>query len=282
MLKYLNTPIAATALTAIATVALADDIPVIDSIRESGNFTIANSLAYAPFEFVGEDGEPAGVDIELATAAAELMGAELKIDVVPFASQIPGLAADRFKVAWSTFTVTAERLEQVDFVSFLQTGVVIVTTPEAVASFEGEHSVCGRTIAVLTGSSGDFVADTLTEACEAAGQPAVDKQIYPEQKDAIQAIMAGRVEARLEDSTSAGYYQVTSEGAQVVVGEPMFPLPLGVAVRKGDTATAEMMQAVFNAMIADGSYAEILSNYQLDASALTESTIYTDAAQLPN
>ena len=109
----------------------------------------------------------------------------------------------------------------------------------------------------------------------------VDKQIYPEQKDAIQAIMAGRVEARLEDSTSAGYYQKTSGGKQVVVGEPMFPLPLGVAVRKGDTATAEMMQAVFNTMIADGSYEQVLTGYQLNASGLSKSTIYTDASQLP-
>lgn len=45
MLKHLTTPIAATTLTAMATIATADDIPVIDSIRESGNFTIANSLS---------------------------------------------------------------------------------------------------------------------------------------------------------------------------------------------------------------------------------------------
>ena len=282
MLKFLTIPVAATALAAIATVATAGDIPVINTVKESGNFTIANSLSYAPFEFTDENGKAAGVDIELATAAAELLGAELKIEVVPFASQIPGLAADRFKVAWSTFTVTAERLEQVDFVSFLQTGVVIVTTPDAAASFEGEHAACGRKIAVLTGSSGDFVADKLTEACEAADKPAIDKQIYPEQKDAIQAIMAGRSEARLEDSTSAGYYQQTSGGKQVVVGQPMFPLPLGVAVRKGDTAAAEMMQAVFNEMIANGSYDQILSGYSLNASGLSESTIYTDASQLPN
>ncbi len=282
MLKSLNKPVAVAALAVVATVASAGDIPVTDAVKGSGKLAIANSLSYAPFEYTDENGKPAGVDIELATAAANLLGAELDIDVVPFASQIPGLAADRFQIAWSTFTVTAERLEQVDFVSFLQTGVVIVTTSDAAASFEGEHGACGRKIAVLTGSSGDFVADKLTEACEAAGKPAVEKQIYPEQKDAIQAIMAGRSEARLEDSTSAGYYQVTSEGAQVVVGDPMFPLPLGVAVRKGDTATAEMMQAVFNAMISDGSYERILSGYKLNASGLSESTVYTEASQLPN
>ena len=281
MLKTLTRPVAAVALAVCSTVALAGDISVIPEIRESGKFTISNSLAYAPFEYIDEDGNPAGVDIELATAAAALMGAELDIQTMPFASQIPGLVADRNKVAWATFTVTEERLQQVDFVSFLQTGVVIVTTPDAAASFEGEHGACGRKIAVLTGSSGDFVADKLSEKCEAAGRPAVDKQIYPEQKDAIQAIMAGRSEARLEDSTSAGYYQKTSGGKQVVVGEPMFPLPLGVAVRKGDTATANMMADVFNEMMANGSYEKILSGYSLNASALSESTIYTDASQLP-
>ena len=122
----------------------------------------------------------------------------------------------------------------------------------------------------------------LSEDCEAAGKAPIEKAIYPEQKDAIQAVMAGRVEARLDDSTSAGYYQITSEGKQVVVGEPVHPAPLGVAVRKGDTATAEMMQAVFNEMIANGTYEKILSGYSLTASGLPESTIYTDAAQLQN
>ena len=172
MLKTLTKFFAIAALTTVASSAFAADISVIDEVKESGKFTIANSLSYAPFEYTDENGKPAGVDIELATTAAALMGAKLDIQTVPFASQIPGLVADRFKVAWSTFTVTEERLQQVDFVSFLQTGVVIVTTPDAVASFEGEHGACGRKIAVLTGSSGDFVADKLTEKCEAAGQPA--------------------------------------------------------------------------------------------------------------
>lgn len=280
MLKKLTRPMATSILVACATTSFAGDIPVTDAVKDSGTFAIANSLSYAPFEFTDADGKPAGVDIELATAAAELLGAELKIDVVPFSSQIPGLAADRFKVAWSSFTVTAERLEQVDFVSFLQTGSVISTTPELAASFEGDLAFCGRKIAVLTGSSGDFHADMLSEDCEAAGKTPIEKAIYPEQKDAIQAVMSGRVEARLDDSTSAGYYEITSEGKQVVVGEPVHPAPLGVAVRKGDTATAAMMQAVFNEMIGNGSYGQILSGYSLNASGLQESTIYTDASQL--
>lgn len=258
----------------------ADDLQVISDVKESGMFTIANSLSYAPFEYIDADGQPAGFDVELATAAAAAMGAKLDIQTIPFANQIPALVAGRNKVAWATFTVTEERLEQVDFVSFLQTGVVIVTMPEMAETFAVENAACGRKIAVQTGSSADFVADKLAEQCTAAGLAVPEKEIYPDQKDTIQALMAGRVDARLDDDTAAGYFQKTSDGKQVVVGKSMFPAPLGVAVRKGDTATAEMMKAVLGRLIADGTYAKLIENYGLAVSGVAAPVIYTDPAQL--
>lgn len=269
-------------LSASATLAGAGGLPVTPDISSSGEFKIASSLGYAPFEFVDADGSPAGLNIELAQAMAKLLGAKLQIENVPFANQIPGLAAGRFKVGWATFSVTEERLKQVDFVSFMQAGTVAVTRPENAARFADRAALCGASIAVPTGTAADFAADKLSADCEANGRPVLQKAIYPEQKDVIQAVLSNRAEAYLDDSTSAGYYQTTTGGKLVVAGDAFYPTPLGVAVAKGDTATAAMMKAGFEALIADGTYGATLSKYNMATSGQSQIVIYTSPDQLSN
>ncbi|MES2436224.1 MAG: ABC transporter substrate-binding protein [Pseudomonadota bacterium] len=260
--------------------AFAQDIPITPEVTDSGKLTIASSLGYAPFEYVDEQGNPAGLDIELAQAVASLLGAELQIETVPFSNQIPGLAAGRFKVAWSSFSVTAERLVQVDFVTFMQAGTVVMTTPEQKGRFADRAALCGVSIAVQAGTAADFAADKLSGECTASGASAISKSIYPEQKDVIQAALSGRVEAYLDDSTSAGYYETTSDGKLVVSGTAFFPTPLGVAIPKGDTATATMMKAALEKLMADGSYTAVLEKYNMTTSALTEVEVYTNPSQV--
>ncbi|MHA6728815.1 ABC transporter substrate-binding protein [Devosia sp. A369] len=258
----------------------AQDIPVTADVQSSGKFAIASSLGYAPFEFLDENGKPAGLDIDLANAVAKLLGAELNIETAPFASQIPGLASGRYKVGWATFSVTGERLAQVDFVTFLQAGSVAVTSPDKKDRFADKANLCDATVAVQSGTAADFAADKLSEECTAAGKGGLKKAIYPEQKDVIQAVTSGRADAYLDDSTSAGYYETTSGGQLVVAGNSFYPTPLGVAIAKGDTATADMMKAAFEKLIADGTYAEILTKYNMQTSAATDVTVYTEASQL--
>lgn len=186
---------------------LSAEIPIIDSVKTSGMLTIASGLDYAPFEFVDAGGRPAGLDIDLANAAAKLIAVKLDIQRIPFASQIPALAAGRVKVAWATFTVKEDRLKQVDFVTFLQSGTVVMVLPDKKGSISSARDLCGLRVAVQTGSAADFTADKLSEDCQKSNYAKIEKFIYPEQKDTIQAVLTGRADARLDDSTAAGYYQ---------------------------------------------------------------------------
>lgn len=256
------------------------EIPVIDSVKSSGNLTIASGLDYAPFEFVDSDGRPAGLDIELANAATKLIAAKLDIQRIPFASQIPALAAGRIKVAWATFTVKEDRLKQVDFVTFLQSGTVVMVPPDKKRSISGAEGLCGLRIAVQTGSAADFTADKLSEECQKSNHPKIDKSIYPEQKDTIQAVLTGRADARLDDSTAAGYYEQTSKGRLVIEPGVYDVLPLGVAVQKGDKATAAMMQKIFQELIANGTYKTILEKYGMSIAAVDTSRIITSVDQI--
>lgn len=268
-------------LSALSTVSSsATDIPITKAVSTSGKLVIASSLAYAPFEYTDASGKPAGLDIELAQAAADLMGVELEIVTIPFASQIPALASGRATMAWTTFTVLPERLKQVDFISFMKTGSVAAVKPEDKEKFAKKLDLCGRAIAVQTGSSGDVAADRISADCEAASFPKLNKQIYPEPKDSIAAVLSGRAEAWLDDSTATGYFEKMSKAQLVVTGDSYYPSPLGIAVPKGDTATATMVNAVLKELMANGTYKKLLDSYNMGKSSLEAPVVYTDVSQL--
>ena len=260
--------------------AWAQGIPVTDKVKASGKLTIGSGLDYAPMQFVDPQGQPAGMNIEMAQAVARKLGTKLDIVTIPFKAQIPALVSERADIGWAGYTILPERLKQVDFVGFLKTGTVVAVLPENKDAFAGKLSICGKRVAVANGNAGDAVADQLSKGCKAAGLAPLTKQIFPDQKDTIQAVLTGRVDARLDDATAAGYYEATTKGKNVVVGEPMDPAPLGLAIRKGDGATGQMLAAALNALIADGTYKAILDKYGMGAAAATKSMVYTDMAQV--
>jgi len=277
--KALRIGAAAIALTAACS-AWAQNIPLTDKVKTSGKLSIASGLDYAPMQFVDPDGKPAGMNIEMAQAVAKKLGTQLDIVTIPFKAQIPALVSERADIGWAGYTILPERLKQVDFVGFLKTGTVVVVLPENKAAFSGKMALCGKKVAVANGNAADGVADRLSKECTAAGQAPVGKQIFPDQKDTIQALLSGRVDARLDDGTAAGYYESTTKGKNVVVGEPMDAAPLGLAIRKGDAATGQMLAAALNALMADGTYKTILDKYGMGAAAASRSQVYTDMAQV--
>ena len=249
-------------------------------VAKTGKLSIANTLEYAPFEFTAEDGKSVGINIELAAEAAKMMGAELDVTRMPFPSMIPGLAAGKFKIAWETFSATEERLKQVDFVMFIKSGIVASTTPDKAKSFQGENNLCGKRVGVIAGAVSDMIADKLSAECKTKGLKEITKQIFPEGKDIIQAALSDRLDAKLDDATASGYFEVTSGGKLVVVPGLYDVAPLGVAIPKGDTATAEMLRGAIQTMIENGTYKKIMAKYGMTSAMIEESYIVDSIAKI--
>lgn len=77
--------------------------------------TVGMELKFPPFETVNEKGEPIGVSVDLAKAIGEKIGKDIKIKSVDYSSLIPALQSNNIDIIISSMTVTAERLESIDF-----------------------------------------------------------------------------------------------------------------------------------------------------------------------
>jgi polar amino acid transport system substrate-binding protein len=93
-------------------------------------------------------------------------------------------------------------------------------------------------------------------------------------------VITGRADAYLDDSTSAGYYSQVSNGRLVLTGEVFHKKPIGHIINKGDAETANMLAALIQKLIDDGSYAAILQKYGMSSSAIAKPIIYTNASQV--
>lgn len=248
----------------------AHDIPPSSDVASSGKLTIANTLDYAPFSYVDGNGEPAGIIVELAAAMAQKLDADLNIQRTPFASLMPGLASGRFKIAWESFAVTEERLEQVHFVMFLQSGLAISTRPDLLDHFSGPQPLCGKRVGVAAGSASDFLVDRLTAECSFAGLEGIEKSLFNSAQDIVQAVLSGRIDARVDDATASSYYETVS-GGQLVVAPVLYDVaPLGIAIARDDPETAEMVISALSALFADGTYLAALERHGMGQHAISQ------------
>lgn len=248
----------------------AAEVPKSAEVQQTGTLAVANTLDYAPFEYLDADGKQTGIIIELAGEVAKLVGAKLDVQRTPFPSMIPGLAAGRFKIAWETFSATPERLKQVDFVMFLKAGLAVSTSPDKKASFSGDTPLCGKRIGVSAGSASDFLVDKLSKECTDKGQKAIEKSVFNSSTDIVQAVLSDRVDARMDDATASSYFEVTSKGQLVVLPTLYDVAPLGLAIAKDDKGTADMMVAALSELFKNGTYKTILEKYGMGAYAIKE------------
>ena len=272
-----SNPAASAGSSASATVSAGTDpkslVPA--DIKAKGTLTVAADASYAPNEFFDTDGKTIiGMDVDLAKALGTELGLSVTMQNVTFDSIIPGMASGKYDLGMSSFTDTKAREATVDFVTYFSAGsslMVKAGNPEKLATTD--LSLCGKKIAVEKGTiqeSDDIPADT--NKCKADGKAAVTDLSFDDQNGANLALSSGRADGVLADSPVAAYAAKQSNGTFVIVGEPYGTAPYGIAIPKGN-GMANAVLAALKALMADGSYKQILTKWGIDDGAITDPVI---------
>jgi polar amino acid transport system substrate-binding protein len=124
---------------------IAAEVP--KSIASKGTLTVAADATYAPNEFIASDGHTVlGMDADLAKALAQAMGLKAKVQNITFDSIIPGLAANKYDLGMSSFTVTKEREKTVDFVSYAVAGTSFFVKADGGPNIQTLADLCGQSV----------------------------------------------------------------------------------------------------------------------------------------
>ncbi|MBW3091226.1 ABC transporter substrate-binding protein [Bifidobacterium miconisargentati] len=243
-----------------------------DSVAGDGTLTVGTDTSYAPAEFLAEDGKtPVGFDVDLSKALAAVFGLKEETVSSTFDSIIPSVGS-KYDIGISSFTVTKERLDAVDFVTYFKAGSTWVTkkgNPDNVDT----SNLCGVKVAVQTGTTQEEEVNAANEKCKADGKDAIDIQSSKLQTDVTTAVASGKASVFYADSPVAGYAIEQTGDTLAALGDDTGVTPEAVAIKKGDSATAEAVQKAIQKLMDDGTYQKILDTWGVSSGAIDKAEI---------
>ena len=239
-------------------------------LRERGVLVIGTNTPYAPNEFKNENGEIVGFDIDVMDAVAAVMGLETDFRESDFEKIIPAIEGGTMDMGASSFTVNAERLQTVDFVTYFEAGIQWAS---AAGNDVDPDDACGLSVAVQrTTVSDQEDVPARSEACIAAGKPPIDKVQFDTQDEASTAVALGKVDAMSADSPISAYAVKQSDGKMQLVGEVFDSAPYGWPIRKGNELAAAL-EAAANKLIESGDFETIATNWGVENGLVSQSEI---------
>lgn len=244
-----------------------------EELRTSGVLRNGASTDYAPAEFRSTDGQtPVGYDIELVKALAIVMGLEEgQTTHAEFPTIIPALGT-KYDIGASSFTITSDRLEQVNMVSYVEVGSAYAVATGNPSGFDPENP-CGATIGVQNGTFQFDYAQELSDHCVADGQDPISIMPHDLQTDVTTKVIGNIYDATFADSTVVGYAIHNSNGQLEQVGDIIESAPQGIAVQKEDEQLAAAIQAALQYLMDEGYLKQILAGYGAEDAALTQAQI---------
>lgn len=228
-----------------------------EGAAEGGTLVMATNAEFPPYEY-HEGDEIVGIDAEIAAAIAEKLGMELQIEDMAFDSLIPAIQSNKADMVLAGMTVTEDRLENVNFSDSYATGVqvVIVKQDSDIKSVDDLFADgANHSIGVQTATTGDIYC---TGDIEDAGLGTVER--YNKGADAVQALLAGKIDCVVIDSQPAKEFVEANEGLTILDTEYAVE-DYAIALNKDNTELLDKVNAALKELTDDGTIQSILDKY---------------------
>ena len=228
-----------------------------EDTAEGGTLVMATNAEFPPYEY-HEGDEIVGIDAEIAAAIAEKLGMELQIEDMAFDSLIPAIQSNKADMVLAGMTVTEDRLENVNFSDSYATGVQVVIVKEdsdikSVDDLLADGA--NHSIGVQTATTGDIYC---TGDIEDAGLGTVER--YNKGADAIQALLADKIDCVVIDSQPAKEFVEANEGLTILDTEYAVE-DYAIALNKDNTELLDKVNAALKELTDDGTIQSILDKY---------------------
>ena len=250
---------------------------------------IATDATYEPNEFVDpSSGNISGWDIDFGLALCKVMGVQCTFQNVTFSTIITQLKApsSRYQFSLSSWSPTQDREDSgIDFISYYRAGEAWIVKASGGATINSAADLCGKTVAVETGTTEESDAYTFmgqgvggapvagqTDKCKSAGKSDIKVLSFDKQTEANAALLSGRADAGWLDQPVAAYQVKQSNGQFKLSGQPCSVAPYGLAILKGSPLEQAITDAV-KYMIDNSFYKQVLDKWGVADGAIQTSDV---------
>ncbi len=224
--------------------------------------TVAFNPEYPPFEYVNDNGEYEGYDVDLINAVAEKAGIEIAFEAMDFDAVISAVATNPNTIGVSGISITDERKLSVDFSEgYINAGLIVVVKKDS--GYATVDDLKGKVIGVQMGTTSDFAAEEIT------GEANTSK--YKTFLNAIMELQGNKVDAVIVDKpVGIAILNELKDDALEIVDMGLQADWYGIEVNKENPELLEKINAALKELEAEGFYKTLEDKYFTDTGADAE------------
>jgi polar amino acid transport system substrate-binding protein len=212
-----------------------------------------------------------GFDIDFGEAIGECLGFKLTYKAVTFAALLTTLSSGQADIVISDIYATEERAKAGDFITYSKVfdGVLVAKgNPKKITGIN--MSMCGAAAAENTGYVEVPLIQALVPECKKEGKAEPTIQLYDNNANCIQAILAGRADTYVNDvntvdSAVKAYPDKLEKAIAVTI-----PYSVGIAVPKDKPKFRDAVLAAVTEIHKSGLQLELIKKNGLDPENLKE------------
>jgi polar amino acid transport system substrate-binding protein len=217
-----------------------------------------------------------GFDIDLGEAIGDCLGFKLTYKPVTFAALLTTLQSGQADIVISDIYATKERAKAADFITYSKVFDGVLVAKGNPKKIDGINlSMCGDAAAENTGFVEVPLVQAMVEPCKKAGKPEPTLQLYDNNADCIQAILASRADTYVNDVNTVDNAVKANPDKLEKALAVTIPYSVGIAVPKDKPKFRDAVLAALIEVQKAGAHMELLKKWQLDVNNYKEPDILT-------
>lgn len=227
----------------------ADDLT---QVKKNGSLSMAMSGQYPPFNFVNDQNQLTGFDVEICSEIAKRIGVSAKPLSTAWDGIIAGLLANKYELICGSMGITDERLKAIDFSDpYYRSGAQLFVKQGS--AIQSAKDMEGKKIGITLGTTYEkWVRNNIKGA---------DVRSYKGVPDMILEAGNGRIDGFVSDKI-VGALAIKDKGAPLqLAGNLLYEEKMGIALRQGNSELKASINKALSDMKADGTYAAISTKW---------------------
>ena len=249
-------------------------------VKASGKLIIgvgAAGAGFPPLAFAATDNKTLiGSEPDIAVAVASTLGLEPVLENATWENLFIGLDSGKYQLGASNVTVTEERKQKYDFVTYRLDSLAWLAKKGYGKQVTTPADIAGKKVSVSSGTNQEKILVEWAKEVEKAGLPEVDIKYYQTNQATYLALGAGQIDLHFGPSPSAAYHVATTgetEVAGTYSGAGKDLQGLIALTTKKDNGLVKAYAAALDKLIATGDYAKILDRWNLAGEAVAKAEV---------
>ena len=219
---------------------------------KSQKVTVATDATFPPFEYVDENKNIVGFDIDLMNQIAKDAGLEIEWVNVPFESLLAGMSTCQYDAAAAAIGITPERQAQMLFSDpYLDSGLIVVVQ-EGNTTIQSKDDLVGKKVAAQLGTTGELFAQTIQD---------VVYKPYDSYDLAFLDLINGQIDAVVADNPVALGFIAANPGKVKTAGPVFNSEQYGIAICKTETELQTKINTALKSLLEQGFITELAAKH---------------------